>query len=289
MKDLGKLSWFLGIKFTFENDCISMDQSGYLRKVLDRFKMTDCNIKNIPCDLNTEKFSCTDHSNELSDSTLYCSIVGSLIYAMTNTRPDLAYVVTYLSQHMSKPFVAHFNIAKFVLKYIKGSIDYKLKFSKSDQPLHLTGYTDSDWGRSTDRKSISGFCFLMNDKGCLVSWKSRKQSIVALSTCEAEYIALAAAVQEAKFLKQLYADMMHDGGKIITMYVDNQSAIKLAKNPVLHQRSKHIDIRYHYLRSEVKCGNIEISYVPSADNISDIFTKPVSKVKLDKFTIIRGN
>ena len=173
----------------------------------------------------------------LSDARKYREIVGSLIYIMIGTRPDLSYVVTKLSQHMSKPSEAHFNAAKRVLKYLKGTLDYSLKFCRNDEPLVLYGFSDSDWGNSEDRKSISGYCFKLQNSGPLISWKSKKQSVVALSSCEAEYIALTHTVQEAKFLKQLMYDILflnvdcHIG-------VDNQGAILLSKNPVFHQRSK---------------------------------------------------
>ena len=138
---------------------------------------------------------------------MYREIVGSLIYLMTCTRPDLCYVVTYLSQHLSKPMKSHYGMAKQVLRYLKGSNNRCLKFVKGTQ-LKLVGYSDSDWAKSDDRRSISGYAFKLCDESSLISWKSRKQSIVALSSCEAEYVALATATQEAKFLRQLFADLM---------------------------------------------------------------------------------
>ena len=134
-------------------------------------------------------------------------MVGSLIYVMTGTRPDLCYIVTKLSQHMSKPTKAHLNMAKNGLRYIKGTINQSMTFEKSEEPLKINGYCDADWGNSEDRKSITGYGYQLTENGPLISWKSRKQQTVALSTCEAEYMSLAAATQEAKFLKQLYADM----------------------------------------------------------------------------------
>ena len=122
----------------------------------------------------------------------------------------------------------------------------------------------------------------MNRDGPLISWRSRKQSTTALSTCEAEYLALFNAVQEAKFIKQLYKDMKGDELEI-DIYADNQSANKLAKNPINHQRSKHIDVKYHYIRSEIQNNNVNLNYIPSKDNIADMFTKPLSKIKLREF------
>ena len=146
------------------------------------------------------------------------------------------------------------------------------------------------WGASVeDRRSITGYNFQLSENGPLISWKSRKQQTVALSTCEAEYISLANAVQEAKFLKQLCQDM-NIVIKDVVINVDNQGAINLAKNPVNHQRSKHIDIKYHFIRSEIQNGNVNLQYVPTDDNVADIFTKPATKAKLVKFqTFIMGS
>ena len=187
-----------------------------------------------------------------------------------------------LSQYMNKPTKAHLGMAKHVLKYLNGTKDYSVKFEKSDAPLHLTGFSDSDWGGSEDRRSITGYCFSLVDNGPLVSWKSRKQQSVALSTCEAEYMALAAATQEAKFLRQLFIDMSGNIIDGVLLHVDNQGAIALAKNPIHHQRSKHIDIRYHYIRSEIQRGYVTVEYVPTENNMADILTKPVCRNRLNK-------
>lgn len=264
-----------------------MNQTRYIEKVLQRFNMTDCCIKKVPCDLSFVNTSSIE-SNELADASLYREIVGSLIYIMTCTRPDLSFVVTKLSQYMSKPTKAHLNVAKQVLRYLKGTIDYNITFSKSSDPLKLIGFCDSDWGSSEDRKSISGYCFKLNKYGPLVSWKSKKQQTVALSSCEAEYMALTYAVQEARFLKQLLSEFLNIKEYCVDIGVDNQSAINLANNPVNHQRSKHIDVRYHFIRDEIQRGNICLFYVQSNENVADIFTKPVSRGKFQYFKYIRG-
>ena len=150
---------------------------------------------------------------------------------MTGTRPYLSYVVTKLPPSMSKPSKTYLELVKHVLKYIKGTLDYCLKYKKSDSPLRLTGYCDSEWGSSEDRCSITGHSFQLSSHGPLISWKSKEQKVVALSSCEAEYMAMTCVMQEAKFLRQLFSDM--------TNCVDNTGAIALAKNPVHHQRCRH--------------------------------------------------
>jgi len=184
---------------------------------------------------------------------------------------------------MSKPTSVHMTMAKHVLRYLKGTSDYGLIFRKSDV-VNLTRFCDANWGNSEDRRSVTGYGFSLSKHGPLISRKCRKQPTVALSTCEAEYMSMCAAVQEAKFLTQLLKDMT---GKVVNetvnLNVDSQSAISLARNHVFHQRSKHIDIRYHFVRSEVENGFVQLQYVPSENNIADMFTKALSRVKLKQF------
>ena len=147
MKDLGKLSWFLGTTFKCNKDSIEMGQTQYIDKILSKFKMTDCKPKSTPCAIGEEKGS-DEGSRELNDPKLYRAIVGSLIYVMTGTRPDLCYTVTRLSQNMAKPTQSALSMAKHVLRYLKGTREQCLKFGKSESHLKLTGFCDSDWGAS---------------------------------------------------------------------------------------------------------------------------------------------
>ncbi|PIK35794.1 hypothetical protein BSL78_27381 [Apostichopus japonicus] len=203
MKDLGKISYFLGIHFEQKEGEIKMSQDKYISKMLERFGMVNCKPRSTPCEQKLEY-----NSSEAVDPKNYREIVGSLIYAMTCTRPDLSWVVSRLSQHLSEPKAENMNTAKHVLRYLKGTIDHKLCFKKSSQPLRLLAYSDSDWASSVeDRRSTTGYCFSLTGDGPLVSWKSKKQPTVALSTCEAEYMALAATTQESLYLTQLLNGM----------------------------------------------------------------------------------
>ena len=284
MKDFSQISYFLGIDFEINNNNIKMHQSKCICKLLARFGMADCNKKLIPCDVNSPKIDDSE-SEPLEDRRLFQEIVGSLIYLMTGTRPDICYVVTKLSQFMSNPTQAHLNLVKSVLRYLKGTINEGIVYLKINEPVQLVGYSDSDWGSSNDRKSISGYCFKLSENSSLVSWCSRKQPTVALSTCESEYMALTAAVQEGIFLKQLLTSIMSTEVPTISLYSDNKGTIDLAKNPVHHKRSKHIDIRFHFIRQHIRDGLIVVNYIPSNENIADIFTKPVSKGNLLKFNV----
>ena len=202
---------------------------------------------------------------------------------MTGTRPDLCYIVTRLTQNMAKPTQSDLSLAKHVLRYLKSTWEQCLQFGKSKSPLKLTRFCDSDWGASVkERCSTTGYNFQLTENGPLISRKSRKQQTVALSTCEAEYISLANAVQECKFLEQLCNDMkimIED----VLINVDNQGTINLANNPVNHQSWKHIDIKYHFIRSEIQNGNVKLQYIPTYNNVADIFTKTATRVKLQRF------
>ena len=243
--------------------------------------MDSCKPRSTPCELAGYD---VESEARKENSPIYREMVGTLIYAMTCTRPDLSWVVSKLSQHLANPSDTDFVMLKHVFRYILGTLDYRLTYKKSSNGLLLNGFCDADWGTSLDRKSMSGYCFFLNKDGSAISWKTKKQATVALSSCESEYMALCLATQEAVYLSSLVNDMsLSQKTEPVVINVDNQGAIALAKNPVHHNRSKHIDIKYHFIRENVANNKIELQYVPSADNIADVMTKPVAKVKLSKF------
>eukprot|EP00794_Sanderia_malayensis_P003868 gene3868-4411_t len=198
MKDLGVISRFLEIDFNVQPGKIEMNQKSYLPKILERFKMSDCKAKATPSE---QKLNFSDNSPSF-DSRKYREAIGSLIYAMTSTRPDISWITSKLAQYSQSPTEDHWTAVKHVLRYMRGTLDQSLIFTKSESDLNLIGFSDTDWaGSIEDRKSTSGYCFFLNRNGGAISWKSRKQPTVALSGCEVEYIAISSAIQEAKFLK----------------------------------------------------------------------------------------
>ena len=189
---------------------------------------------------------------------------------------------------MANPGPEHWSGVKRVLRYIKGTLDQGLKFeSSSDCDINLHGYADADWaGDATTRKSTSGYMFSL--AGATVSWKSKRQTVVALSSTEAEYIALCLAAQEAIWLRSLLESLGFKQSKATKLYEDNQGAIALTKNPKTHSRTKHIDIKYHYIREAVDKKDIELVYCPTDKMVADILTKGLPRPKFDELRSLMG-
>ena len=282
MKDLGQLKHFLGIDFDFSDGCIKMSQEKYTNKILQRFNMSDCRVRETPCE---QKLEYNDDAIRMTDIRMYREAVGSLIYLTTCTRPDLSFVVSRLSQYLAKPTEEQWVTVKHVLRYLKGTADKGLTFRKNNtENLGIHAYSDADWAAdANDRRSTTGYCVNLNENSALVSWKSRKQPTVALSTCEAEYMALASTVQECLYLEQLLSSMDSYKYTETVIHEDNQGTIALARNPVNRKRCKHIDIKYHFIRSIVNEGKVNLMYCSTDEMVADVMTKPVNKFKLKKF------
>src|SRR5690606_19148660 len=205
-----------------------------------------------------------------ADKTLYQQIIGSLMYLVTATRPDLAYTITHLSQFNSDPSQTHYVAAKRVLKYLKGTRDFRLVYPFG-QPLRLSGYSDASYGNCFDtRRSFSGYLFQLGHS--TISWRSRKQKSVSTSTCEAEYMALSLTCRHFVWLKNAIKELLKLDIPSV-LFCDNSAAIDIAHNPKVNDRSKHIDIAYHYTRERVQEGEVALLPIPSADNLADICTK----------------
>lgn len=198
------------------------------------------------------------------------------MYLAVCTRPDIAHTVSALAQFNDKPSDHHWGAAKRVLRYLKGTADYSLHFRR---PIgKLIGYADADWAGSTkDRRSYTGYVFLLG--GAAVSWQARKQRTVAQSSTEAEYMALAEAAKESIFLNRFLGELGAVEPMDGTIFCDNQSAIALAENPMFHSRTKHIDVRHHFIREKVQERSIFVKHVPTDKMVADIFTKTLPVVK----------
>jgi len=285
MKDMGELHYCLGI--TIEQDkaekSICLHQKQYLLKILRKFKFEEAKPVSTPADPNV-KLCKDDGVSKPVDSTMYQSMVGSLLYASIATRPDISQAVAAVSKYNSKPSEAHLTAVKRILRYLKGTLDITVKYKNSDK-CEVLGYSDADYaGDVDDRHSTTGNLFLVS--GGPVSWLSKKQSIVTLSTTEAEYVALSTATQEAVWIRKLLSDFGASLSQATTIMEDNQGAICLARNPVTHSRSKHIDVHYHYISEALNDGIINLQYCPTHDMIADTLTKPMPK---ERFVMIRNN
>jgi hypothetical protein len=237
MKDLGLMHYFLGLEVWQSPERIFLNQGKYAVEILKRFDMLECKSMNTP--METKLKLLVDTSSELIDATLYRQIIGSLMY-LTNTRPDICFVVNTLSQFLVEPRHVHLVVAKHVMRYLKGTLDYGLSYD-GDHNFTLSGYTDSDWaGSVSDRKSTSGCCFSLGS--AMISWQSKKQSSIALSTAEAEYIVACSASCEAIWLRKLLTGLFDLEMEATTILCDNQSCIKMTENHVFHDKSKHIEI-----------------------------------------------
>jgi hypothetical protein len=268
MKDLGHLSYFLGLEITSSDDGFYLTQAKYTSDLLSRAGLTDHKIVDTPIELNARL---TPSSRELlPDPTLYRQLVGSLVY-LTVTRPDISYAVHQVSQFMSAPRSTHYAAVLRILRYLKGTLFHGLHFS-AQSPLTLRAYSDADWaGDPTDRRSTTGYCFLLGSS--LISWRSKKQSVVARSSTEAEYRALADTTSELLWLRWLLQDLGVSTSSATPIYCDNRSAIQIARNDVFHERTKHIEIDCHLVRHHLLQGSLQLISVSSHDQLADIFTK----------------
>lgn len=282
MKDLGSLNYFLGVNIDTRNEGIFLHQSSCISSMLTKFGFDNCKSVSTPTDVSCP-LDKTNDNDELFDNETYQSAVGTLLYLSIRTRPDINFAVSNVAKFSSCPSSKHWVAVKRIFRYLKGTDSFGLFYSRHHNN-EFVGYSDSDWaGDKTDRKSTSGYCFKIGDS--LISWRSNKQTCVALSTAEAEYVALAAASQEAIWLNELFRDMNFEYDSPMTIYEDNQSAIALANNPRNHPKTKHIDIKYHFIRDLVKQSRIKIEYCPTELMLADIFTKPITT---DKFIKLRN-
>ena len=287
MKDLRPLHHFLGVKIIQDQltGMIWMGQPSYVEKILQKFDMHNSKPVGSPMNPDVKLVPC-ENPDDVCNQQMYQAVVGSLLYLSNKTRPDIAYAVSSVARYCSKPTRNHWTAAKRILRYLKGTHDYGLLYQKKSS-VELLGYSGADWaGDVGDRKSTSGYVFFLG--GAAVSWKSCKQTSVALSTAEAEYIALSGAFQEAMWFQQLIADVLNKRVQETTIFEDNQSTICLAKNQHVHGRTKHVDIKYHFIRDLVEAKRVKLVYCASENMIADMLTKGLPIKQFEKLRELAG-
>jgi transposase InsO family protein len=279
IKDLGRAQTYLGIDLhRNEEGFFELSQTEYIDKMLEVMELQQAKTSKIPMDTGYHKLS----GEPLTSNENYRKLIGMLLYISVNTRPDIAAAVAILCQKVSAPTCVDLNEAKRVLCYLKGTKSMRLKLGTSDRTKELCAFSDSDWAEcQVDRKSNSGIvCFFNNAP---VMWKSKKQTIVATSSAEAEYVALSLTVKELIWLRRLIESFdIHQNGPL-NVYSDSQSAIAMVTNPKLSSRTKHIDTKYHHVKDSVHNNVIKLIYVSTDNNIADVLTKPLANIKLMQF------
>jgi hypothetical protein len=294
IKDLGEANMILGIHIERDRSAgtISLSQRAYLERVLKRFGMSDCNPSSTPLPLGivlskAQSPQCQEDRQYMANKQ-YREVLGSIMYAQIATRPDLSYAVSTLSKYSSNPGVTHWKALNHVLRYIKGTLHYKIVYGgEGSKDLKPVGWVDADYGGDTDsRRSCAGYVFLQ--AGGPTAWSAQYQQTVALSTTEAEYMAVA---RGAKQLLWMFAEMGEVGfpqEKPGVLYNDNSGAVALTRDTKHNSRVKHIDIRHHFIRDCVENQDIVVLHVPSTENLADLFTKSLGRVAHRRFcTLLR--
>lgn len=278
MSMMSELNFFLGLQIKQQSNGIFISQSKYIKDLLQKFDLG--NTKSMKTPMSSSIKMDKDENGKDVDITKYRGMIGSLLY-LTASRPDILFSVGLCARYQSCPKESHLSAVKRIFRYLMGTMNLGLWYSKNSN-FEIISYSDADFaGCKSDRKSTSGTCHFLGNS--LVSWFSKKQNSVALSTTEAEYIAAGSCCAQILWMKQTLKDFDVDF-KCIPIKCDSTSAINLSKNPILHSRAKHIDIRYHFLRDHIQRGEIALDFVSTEFQLADIFTKPLND---ERFSFIR--
>jgi hypothetical protein len=282
----GDLIWYLGCHFTKGESSWSIDQNLYVKQKLAEFEsVIGTGMRSTSLPSNYDKLlEEAEESTEYEENFPYRNMVGSLMYAMVGTRLDIAFAVSIVSRHLSNPKRIHCDMVRHIFQYLRAnpckSIHYKLGCSTK-----LEGFCDASYANQLGCKSTSGYAFTLGTG--VISWYSKRQSTVALSSSEAEYIAACEATKEALWFKQLLKELGFEQGTV-PVYEDNEAAILLSKNPQHHGRTKHIQIQFHWIREQVSKKFIELLYVPTAEQLADCLTKQMGYSQMTRMLIRLG-
>jgi hypothetical protein len=273
MKDMGEASVILGVKIIRKDDSIILSQEHYVEKLLKKFNYYDFKSVSTPYDVNSQL---KKNRGDPVDQTQYAQIIGSLLHLMNFSRPDIAYAVGRLSRYTHSPNQDHWEALVKVMKYLRGTMNFGLVYSGF--PVVLEGYSDANWiSDSEETKSTSGYVFTLG--GGAITWRSSKQTIIAKSTMESEFVALELTGSEAEWLRNFLANIPL-GIKptpSVSIHCDSQSAIAVAKNSSYNGKNRHVHLRHKVVKQLQKCGTISIDYVMSEVNLADPLTKPLGK------------
>ncbi|KZV46985.1 hypothetical protein F511_15782 [Dorcoceras hygrometricum] len=277
MSMMGELTFFLGLQVRQLENGIFINQAKYTKELLKKFGMENSSAAATPMS-STIKMD-KDEAGTAIEVSLYRGIIGSLLY-LTSSRPDVMFAVCMCARFQAEPKKSHYIDVKRILKYLKGTSNVGLWYPK-DSGFELIGYSDVDYaGCRIDRKSTSGTCQFLGDR--LISWFSKKQTSIATSTAEAEYLAAGSCCAQILWIQHQLKDYGIDASEA-PILCDNTSAIAITQNPVLHSRTKHIDIRHHFIRDHVLKKDVRLEYVSTEQQVADIFTKPLPDAKFSYF------
>lgn len=289
-KNLGEINKILGARVTRDRKSrtLEIDQEQYLESVLDKFGITQetHKPKAVPS-VGYENLRPANDNDERINVNEYQQAIGSTMYAMIFTRPDITFILGKLSQFMSDPAKHHGHVLKSLLRYLKSTIKTRIRYGPGGVYKHFVLYSDADWaGDKTDRKSTSGSVTMFYNGP--ISWFSKKQRSVATSSCESEYIALANCAKQGQWIAQIFRDLglpkyIGKNSRLVQMLGDNQGAIALTRNAHLNDRSKHVDICYHFIRDLAEKGDLRVDYIPTEDMVADGMTKPLARVAFERF------
>ena len=284
MRDLGPVQNFLGMRITRDRAArtIAIDQESYIEEALGTFQMLDASPARTPLAAGTVLVKADPKLPiDFALRTKYQSLIGTLLYITLGTRPDISYAVTRLSQYSAHPTSEHLKAAMHILRYLNGTRSLQIVYRGASRS-GLIGYSDSDWAENKDdRHSTTGYVHFMADAA--VSWVSRRQKTVALSSTEAEYMALSDSSRQVAWLRMFQRELGFDTSHPTPMCADNNGSIFLAINPAHDRRTKHVDIRYHYIREFLEAGHAKLYYVNTNEQIADILTKPLTFEKQADF------
>jgi hypothetical protein len=282
MKDLKELGWILGmaIKRDREKRVMEISQTAYIDMMLAKFRMADCKPVLTPMEGTLTRMD----GKDVKPDNEYMKLVGSLLYAALVTRPDIAFAVQSLGKHLQAAGTEHWIAAKRVLRYLKGTREVGLRYTGTIRgSFTLTGYADADYaGDKDNRRSTSGYAFTLShgDDVNTIDWKAKQQDVVALSSAESELISACSATQSAVYIRQLLVDLGFKQDEPTMIMEDNQACIAMSNNQIIQKRTKHIDVRYHFVREKVESKEVELVYIPTQHQLADILTKPLSSIRL---------